>query len=49
VEKRNRESETTHKEVKKALIYCFEGTALDCFDENYNPIPRNPTNIVNPL
>jgi hypothetical protein len=38
-----------HKEVKKALINRFEGTALDCFDENYNPIPRNPTNIDNPL
>jgi hypothetical protein len=38
-----------YKEVKKALINCFEGTALDCFDENYNPIPRNPTNINDPL
>jgi hypothetical protein len=38
-----------HIEVKKALINSFEGTALDCFDENYNPIPRNPTNIEDPL
>lgn len=36
---------SAHKDVKKALINSFEGTALDCFDEEYNPIPRNPYQI----
>ncbi len=38
-----------HKEVKKALIDRFEGTALDCFDEDYNPKPRNPNNLDDSL
>lgn len=40
-----------HKAVKKALIDRFEGTALDCFDDDddYNPIPRNPKNLDDPL
>lgn len=28
-----------HKEVKQAIINAFQGTA-NCFDENFNPIPR---------
>jgi hypothetical protein len=38
-----------HKDVKKALIDRFEGTARDCFDGDYNPIPRNPSNTVDPI
>jgi hypothetical protein len=38
-----------HKTVKKALIDRFEGTALDCFDKDYNPIPRNPNDLDDPL
>lgn len=38
-----------HKAVKKALIDRFEGTALDCFDDDCNPIPRNPNNLDDPL
>ena len=38
-----------HQEVKAALINHFEGTALDCFDDDYNPIPRNPNNASDPI
>jgi uncharacterized protein (TIGR02646 family) len=38
-----------HKEVKKALIDRFEGTATDCFDDDYYPIPRNPKNLDDTL
>jgi hypothetical protein len=40
---------SAHKEVKKALIQIFKGTALDCFDADFNPIPRNPQNVNDPL
>jgi hypothetical protein len=38
-----------HKDVKKALIDRFEGTAMDCFNKDYNPIPRNPDNLEDTL
>lgn len=38
-----------HKDVKKALIDRFVGTAIDCFDDDYNPIPRNLSNMDDPL
>lgn len=30
--------------LRQWLVEAFPGTARDCFDENYNPIPRNPQN-----
>lgn len=38
-----------HPEVRKALIEKFKGTATDCFDENFDPISRNPDNVVDPI
>ncbi len=38
-----------HKDVKAALIYAFKGTAMDCFDADFNPIPRNPTNPIDSI
>lgn len=34
-----------HIEVRQALVEAFKGTARDCFDANYNPIPRNTNDI----
>ncbi|GMU87700.1 MAG: hypothetical protein AMXMBFR48_29410 [Ignavibacteriales bacterium] len=31
-------------DVKKLLLSEFRGTASECFDNDYNPIPRNPGN-----
>ncbi|MBN2743975.1 MAG: HNH endonuclease [Marinilabiliaceae bacterium] len=38
-----------HPEVKKALVEKFTGTDANCFDENMNPIPRNPDNPIDNL
>ena len=38
-----------HREVKESLIRIFKGTAIDCFDTDFNPIPRNPQNVNDPL
>lgn len=35
--------------VREALINGFKGTAIGCFDDDYNPIPRNPSNTVDPI
>lgn len=40
---------SAYKEVKEALFNAFVGTDLDCFDMDFNPIPRNPTNIDDPI
>ena len=40
---------SAHKAVKQALVNAFKGTAADCFDADFNPIPRNPQNIDDPL
>lgn len=34
-----------HPEIRKALVNAFSGTATNCFDSNYQPIPRNPPSI----
>lgn len=34
-----------HSEIRKALVKAFSGTATNCFDSNYQPIPRNPPSI----
>ena len=31
------------KNVKQALVENFRGTDKSCFDQEYNPIGRNPT------
>lgn len=36
-------------EARKILVESFPGTARNCFDTNYMPIPRNPTNTQDPL
>ena len=38
-----------HRAVKEALVNIFKGTARDCFDADFNPIPRNPTNVIDPV
>lgn len=40
-----------HDDVRKALIDEFPGTAANCFDPNnhYEPLPRNPQNITDPV
>ena len=40
-----------HPEVRKELIEQFPGTAKECFDSanNYEPIPRNPKNTIDPV
>lgn len=38
-----------YKEVRKALICEFPGTSLECFDQDYNPIPRHPENLDDPI
>lgn len=40
---------SAHQEVKGRLINAFYGTAANCFDANFNPIPRNPTNTTDPI
>lgn len=38
-------------EIRKALIESFPGTAAGCFDpnNNYEPLPRNPGNLSDPV
>ena len=38
-----------HKDVKVALVNIFRGTAMDSFDDDFNPIPRNPTNHIDSI
>ncbi len=40
-----------HPEVRKELIEQFSGTAKECFDSanNYEPVPRNPQNNIDPV
>lgn len=38
-----------HREVREALVKEFPGTSLECFDANYNPIPRHPENLDDPI
>jgi uncharacterized protein (TIGR02646 family) len=38
-----------HRAVKEALVNIFKGTARDCFDADFNPIPRNPSNLIDPI
>ncbi len=40
-----------HPEVLKELIEQFPGTAKECFDpaNNYEPVPRNPQNNIDPV
>ncbi len=38
-----------HPEVREALVEQFPGTSRECFDENYNPIPRHPENEDDPI
>ena len=35
--------------IRKALVEKFVGTANDCFDVDFNPIPRNPLNITDAI
>lgn len=35
--------------VKRLLIANFRGTALDCFDNTFNPIRRNPANTIDSI
>jgi uncharacterized protein (TIGR02646 family) len=36
-------------EVKKLLVMNFSGTERTCFDENFNPQPRRPTDLVDKI
>lgn len=38
-----------HREVREALVTQFPGTARDCFDADFKPIPRHPENPVDPI
>ena len=38
-----------HKAVKAALVDRFKGTAQNCFDADFNPIPRNPTDLIDTI
>ncbi len=38
-----------HREVREALVEQFPGTSRECFDENYNPIPKHPKNEDDPI
>ena len=38
-----------HKPVKTALIDKFTGTARNCFDADFNPIQRNPTDNIDAI
>jgi uncharacterized protein (TIGR02646 family) len=40
---------SAHRAVREALVNGFRGTARNCFDDNFNPIPRNPTNLNDPI
>jgi uncharacterized protein (TIGR02646 family) len=38
-----------HREVREALVEQFPGTSRECFDADYNPIPRHPENQEDPI
>ena len=38
-----------HREVREALVNEFPGTSRECFDADYNPIPRHPENPDDPI
>lgn len=38
-----------HREVREALVEQFPGTSKECFDADYNPIPRHPGNQDDPI
>jgi uncharacterized protein (TIGR02646 family) len=38
-----------HRDVKAALVHIFKGTATNCFDADFNPIPRNLGDLVDPI
>ena len=38
-----------YKEVREALVNEFPGTSRECFDENFNPVPRHPENTDDPI
>jgi len=38
-----------HKDVRQALVEQFPGTSRECFNENYNPIPRHPEKQDDPI
>lgn len=38
-----------YKEVREALVNKFPGTSRECFDENFNPVPRHPENTDDPI
>lgn len=37
------------KEVRQALVERFPGTSRCCFDADYMPIPKNPTDNIDPI
>jgi len=37
------------REVRQALVEQFPGTSRECFDGDFNPIPRNPGNQEDPI
>lgn len=38
-----------YREVREALVTEFPGTSPECFDEDFNPIPRNPDRLEDPI
>ena len=38
-----------HREVREALVEQFPGTSRECFDGDFNPIPRHPKNQEDPI
>jgi hypothetical protein len=40
---------SAHRAVREALVTIFKGTARNCFDDDFNPIPRNRANTVDPI
>ena len=38
-----------HREVREALVEQFPGTSRECFDQDYNPIPKHPGNAYDPI
>lgn len=38
-----------HEDVRRALVEQFPGTARNCFDEHFNPVPRHPENTDDPI
>lgn len=38
-----------HREVREALVKQFPGTSRECFDGEFNPIPKHPENQEDPI